>query len=140
MLEAEENVESWLKGYKSSGTLEKWIETIKPLRKNDIFRIVLASAFVPPLLKHINSRTFIVNLWGPSKSGKTSALYAALSAFGEPTEIKISFFSTLVGFERLLSIHSDFVLGVNERQICQSDNLLETFTYMLNEGKGKLRR
>lgn len=140
ILEAEENVESWLKGYKSSGTLEKWIKTMKPLRKNDIFRIVLASAFVPPLLKHINSRTFIVNIWGPSKSGKSAALYAALSAFGEPNEIKISFFSTLVGFERLLSIHSDFVLGVNERQICQSDNLLETFTYMLNEGKGKLRR
>lgn len=140
MLEAKENVESWLKGYKSSGTLEKWIKTMEPLRKNNIFRVVLSSAFVPPLLKHINSRTFIVNLWGPSKSGKTSALYAALSAFGEPTEIKISFFSTLVGFERLLSIHSDFVLGVNERQICQSDNLLETFTYMLNEGKGKLRR
>ena len=70
MLEAEENVESWLKGYKSSGTLEKWIETIKPLRKNDIFRIVLASAFVPPLLKHINSRTFIVNVWSESKSRK----------------------------------------------------------------------
>lgn len=140
MLEAEENVESWLKGYKSSGTLEKWIETIKPLRKNDIFRIVLASAFVPPLLKHINSRTFILNIWGPSKIGKSSTLVAALSAFGAPDEIKTSFFSTLVGFERLLSIHSDFVIGVNERQICQSDNLLETFTYMLNEGKGKLRR
>lgn len=80
-LEAEENATSWLEGFKSKGTLEKWIKVMKPLRENDIFRCVLASGFVPPLLKYIGARTFIVNIWGSSKSGKSASLYASLSAW-----------------------------------------------------------
>ena len=80
-LEGEENMTSWLEGFKSKGTLSKWIETMKPLRENNIFRVVLASSFVPPLLKYISSRTFIVNVWASSKSGKSAALFASLSAW-----------------------------------------------------------
>lgn len=63
MLEAEENAISWIEGFKSKGTLKNWIKAMKPLRKNNIFRVVLASSFVPPLLKYIGARTFIVNVW-----------------------------------------------------------------------------
>ena len=80
-LEGEENMTSWLKGFKSSGTLENWVKVMKPLRENNIFRVVLSSSFVPPLLKYISSRTFIVNVWGSSKSGKSAALFASLSAW-----------------------------------------------------------
>lgn len=62
-LEAEENASSWLEGFKSKGKLENWIKVMKPLRENNIFRVVLASGFVPPLLKYIGARTFIVNVW-----------------------------------------------------------------------------
>ena len=135
VLDAEENSMSWLSGYKRSGTLEKWVEIMKPLRSNDIFRAVLASGFVPPLLRYIGSRTFIVNLWGSSKSGKSASLYASLSAWGNPEELKVTFNSTLVGFERLVSLFSDIVLGVNEKQVSHNRQLFETFVYMLNERK-----
>lgn len=62
-LEAEENASSWLEGFKSKGKLENWIKVMKPLRENNIFRVVLASGFVPPLLKYIGARTFIINVW-----------------------------------------------------------------------------
>lgn len=135
VLDAEENSMSWLRGYATSGTIEKWVETMEPLRSNDIFRVVLASGFVPPLLRYIGSRTFIVNLWGSSKSGKSASLYASLSAFGNPEELKVTFNSTLVGFERLVSLFSDIVLGVNEKQVSHNRQLFETFVYMLNERK-----
>lgn len=139
ILDADENSMSWLKGYRKSGTLETWIETMKGLRKNKIFRLVLASAFVPPLLRHIGSRSFIVNVWGTSRSGKSASLYASLSAWGNPEELKVTFNSTLVGFERLMSLFSDIVIGVNEKQVSHNKQLFETFIYMLNEGKSKLR-
>lgn len=110
VLDAEENSMSWLAGYKTSGKIETWVEVMQPLRNNDIFRVVLASGFVPPLLRYIGSRTFIVNLWGSSKSGKSANLYASLSAWGNPEELKVTFNSTLVGFERLVSLFSDIVL------------------------------
>ncbi len=135
ILDAEENSMSWLRGYAKSGTIEKWVEVMKPLRSNDIFRVVLASGFVPPLLRYIGSRTFIVNLWGSSKSGKSASLYASLSAWGNPEELKVTFNSTLVGFERLVSLFSDIVLGVNEKQVSHNRQLFETFVYMLNERK-----
>lgn len=135
VLDAEENSMSWLRGYATSGTIEKWVETMETLRSNDIFRVVLASGFVPPLLRYIGSRTFIVNLWGTSKSGKSASLYASLSAFGNPEELKVTFNSTLVGFERLVALFSNIVLGVNEKQISHNRQLFETFVYMLNERK-----
>lgn len=58
---------------------------------------------------------------------------------GNPEETKVTFHSTLVGFERLMSLLSDIVIGVNEKQVSHSENLLETFIYMLNEGRSKLR-
>ena len=139
ILDGEENLMSWLKGYKKSGTIENWIETMKSFRKNNIFRAILATSFVPPLLKHIGCRTFIVNLWGPSKSGKSATLYASLSAWGNPEELKTTFNATLVGFERLVALFSDIVLGVDEKQVSHNKQLFETFIYMLNEGKSKLR-
>lgn len=140
VLDAEENSMSWLRGYAKIGTIEKWVEIMKPLRNNDIFRVVLASGFVPPLLRYIGSRTFIVNLWGSSKSGKSASLYASLSAWGNPEELKVTFNSTLVGFERLVSLFSDIVLGVNEKQVSHNRQLFETFVYMLNERKKQVKR
>ena len=139
ILDADENSMSWLKGYRQSGTLKTWIETMKELRNNNIFRLVLASGFVPPLLRYIGSRTFIVNVWGASRSGKSASLYASLSAWGNPEELKVTFNSTLVGFERLFTLFSNIVLGINEKQVSHNKQLFETFIYMLNEGKSKLR-
>ena len=139
ILDTDENSMSWLKGYRKSGTLKTWIETMKELRNNNIFRLVLASGFVPPLLRYIGSRTFIVNVWGASRSGKSASLYASLSAWGNPEELKVTFNSTLVGFERLFTLFSNIVLGINEKQVSHNKQLFETFIYMLNEGKSKLR-
>lgn len=139
ILDTDENSISWLKGYRQSGTLKTWIETMKELRNNNIFRLVLASGFVPPLLRYIGSRTFIVNVWGASRSGKSASLYASLSAWGNPEELKVTFNSTLVGFERLFALLSNIVLAINEKQVSHNKQLFETFIYMLNEGKSKLR-
>lgn len=82
-LEAEENASSWLEGFKSKGKLENWVKIMKPLRENNIFRVVLASGFVPPLLKYIGARTFIVNVWRIEQEWKISKFICKFKCMAE---------------------------------------------------------
>ena len=58
------------------------------------FRAVLAASFASPLVAVLDVQTFIVYLWGRSRSGKTPTLKAAGSVWGDPTEGADSYFRT----------------------------------------------
>ncbi|MBS4026666.1 MAG: DUF927 domain-containing protein [Clostridia bacterium] len=127
-------------GYRESGTLTDWINDIKPLLKYPIARFMLAASFAGPMLKIFNQRVYFIHNWGPSRGGKTAALKAALSVWGEPEVIMANFNSTRVGLERLAAFYSDLPLGVDERQVVgDKQGLIESLVYMLGMGKGKTR-
>ena len=127
-------------GYRESGTLTDWIKDIKPLLKYPIARFMLAASFAAPMLKLFNQRVYFIHNWGPSRGGKTAALKAALSVWGEPEVIMANFNSTRVGLERLAAFYSDLPLGVDERQVVgDKQGLIESLVYMLGMGKGKTR-
>lgn len=126
--------------YKKEGTLDGWVETMRPHRERDKFRFILAASFTAPLLKIIKQRTFFVYNWGNSKAGKTAALKAALSAWGDPEHLMVNFNATQVGLERTAALYRDLPLGIDERQLSggrQDD--LERIVYMIANGKGKVR-
>jgi len=126
--------------YKKEGTLSGWVKTMRPHRERDKFRFILAASFAAPLLKIIRQRTFIIHNWGDSKAGKTAALKAALSAWGDPERLMVSFNATQVGLERIAALYCDLPLGVDERQLAgrrQED--VEQKIYMIAEGRGKVR-
>ncbi|MBS3969647.1 MAG: DUF927 domain-containing protein [Clostridia bacterium] len=127
-------------GYRESGTLTDWINNIIPLLKFPIARFMLAASFAAPMLKLFNQRVYFIHNWGPSRGGKTAALKAALSVWGEPEVIMANFNSTRVGLERLAAFYSDLPLGVDERQVVgDKQGLIESLVYMLGMGKGKTR-
>lgn len=127
-------------GYHESGTLQEWIEAVKPVRQHPLARAALAAAFAAPLLKLLNQRVFILHLWGPSRGGKTAALKAALSVWGSPEDLIASFNATKVGLERLASFYSDLPLGIDERQVVgDKQGFVESLVYLLGLGKGKAR-
>ncbi len=126
--------------YRKEGTLGGWVETMRPHRGRDRFRFILAASFAAPLLKIIKQRTFFVYNWGNSKAGKTAALKAALSAWGDPERLMVNFNATQVGLERTAALYRDLPLGIDERQLSggrQED--LERVVYMIANGKGKVR-
>lgn len=126
--------------YQKCGTLESWVKTMQPHRKRDKFRFILAASFAAPLLKIVKQRTFIVYNWGNSKGGKTAALKAALSAWGDPEKLMVSFNATKVGLERTASFFCDLPLGVDERQHAgNKQELLQEIVYMLSSETGKIR-
>lgn len=126
--------------YHSQGTLEEWMEIVKPVREFPVARFILAAGFASPLLELIGERVFVIHTWGPSRGGKTAAMKAALSIWGNPEGIMSSFNATKVGLERTAALYSDLPLGIDERQIVGGDQRkIEEIIYTLSMGKSKAR-
>lgn len=126
--------------YCKNGTMERWIEHMAPHRARNKFRFILAASFTAPLLRIIKQRIFFVYNWGGSKGGKTAALKAALSAWGDPERLMVSFNATQVGLERTAAFYCDLPLGIDERQMAGAKpGELARTVYMIGSGTGKLR-
>lgn len=126
--------------YCQNGTLENWIANMAPHRNRDRFRFILAASFAAPLLRIVKQRIFFVYNWGGSKGGKTAALKAALSAWGDPERLMVNFNATQVGLERTAAFYCDLPLGIDERQLAgNNQGTLEKIVYMIASGTGKLR-
>ena len=126
--------------YCKNGTMERWVEHIAPHRARMKFRFILAAGFAAPLLRIVKQRIFFVYNWGGSKGGKTAALKAALSAWGDPERLMVSFNATQVGLERTAAFYCDLPLGIDERQLAgNNQGALEKIVYMIASGTGKIR-
>lgn len=126
--------------YCQNGTMEKWVEHMAPHRERDKFRFILAASFAAPLLRIVKQRIFFVYNWGGSKGGKTAALKAALSAWGDPERLMVNFNATQVGLERTAAFYCDLPLGIDERQLAgNNQGALEKIVYMIASGTGKIR-
>lgn len=140
VLDIEPSLRGWANAYGFKGTLEGWIETMAKHRERDKFRFILAASFTAPLLKIISSRIFFVYNWGGSKGGKTAALKAALSAWGDPEKLMVNFNATQVALERMAGFYCDLPLGIDERQLAgNNQGSLEKIVYMLASGTGRAR-
>lgn len=104
-----------------AGTLEEWVAGMAPVRDSSpAFRCVLAASFASPLVAVLGVQTFIVYLWGRSRSGKTPTLKAAGSVWGDPTEGSDSYFRTFAdtpkSIVRAAALLHDVPLIVDELQ------------------------
>lgn len=139
-LDIDPSQRSMAAAYCQSGTMEKWVEHMAPHRVRDKFRFILAASFAAPLLRIVRQRIFFVYNWGGSKGGKTAALKAALSAWGDPERLMVNFNATQVGLERTASFYCDLPLGIDERQLAgNNQGALEKIVYMIASGTGKIR-
>ena len=126
--------------YCKNGTMERWVEHMTPHRARMKFRFILAAGFAAPLLRIVKQRIFFVYNWGGSKGGKTAALKATLSAWGDPERLMVSFNATQVGLERTAAFYCDLPLGIDERQLAgNNQGALEKIVYMIASGTGKIR-
>lgn len=140
VLDIEPSLRGWAAAYHTTGTFEGWIETMNPHRERDKFRFILAASFAAPLLRILSQRIFLVYNWGGSKGGKTAALKAALSAWGDPERLMVNFNATQVALERMAGFYNDLPLGIDERQLAgQKQESLEKIVYMLASGTGRAR-
>lgn len=122
------------------GSLQEWVEMVSPYRKNRIFEFYIASALTPPLIDILIVKNVTVYNWWSSGGGKTAALKAAASIYGNPDDMLVSFYSTQVGIERSIAPLRYIPLCVDERQLAGSDQeSINKLIYMVTEEKTKVR-
>ena len=140
VLDIEPSLKGWAAAYHANGTFEAWKDTMRPHRERDKFRFILAASFAAPLLRILSQRIFFVYNWGGSKGGKTAALKAALSAWGDPERLMVNFNATQVALERMAGFYNDLPMGIDERQLAgQKQESLEKIVYMIASGTGRAR-
>lgn len=140
ILDVDPSQKNMAAAYCQAGEFAEWLRLMAPHRERDKFRFILAASFTAPLLRIIRQRIFLVYNWGGSKGGKTAALKAALSAWGDPERLMASFNATQVGLERMASFYNDLPLGIDERQSAgKNQEGLEKLVYMIASGTGKVR-
>lgn len=140
VLDIEPSLSGWAAAYCREGSLNDWTAQMAPHRARYRFRFILAAAFTAPLLRILRQRIFFVYNWGGSKGGKTAALKAALSAWGDPERLMVSFNATQVALERIAGFFCDLPLGIDERQLAgNKQDMLEKIVYMLASGTGRAR-
>lgn len=140
ILDIEPSLRGWASAYHCNGTFYGWKELMEPHRERDKFRFLLAASFTAPLLRILQQRIFFVYNWGGSKGGKTAALKASLSAWGDPERLMVNFNATQVALERMAGFYNDLPMGIDERQLAgQKQENLEKIVYMIASGTGRAR-
>jgi hypothetical protein len=140
VLDIDVSLRAWAAAYHTSGDRSTWIKTMAPHRQRDKFRFILAASFTAPLLRILSQRIFFVYNWSDSRGGKTAALKAALSVWGDPEKLMVNFNATQVALERMAGFYNDLPMGIDERQLAgNKQENIEKIVYMLASGTGRAR-
>lgn len=127
-----------------AGDYEKWKDEMVQLRKNKIFRLLMASSFASPLIERLGILPFVVHVWGGTGVGKTVGIMAAMSVWGNPEVGKLvrSMNATQVSLGRTASFLHSVPFAGDELQIIKSrwdnyDQLIMFLTEGIDRGRGK---
>lgn len=129
---------------RTGGTFEAWKDTAAEVRQMSLTaRILLAASFASVLLEPLGCLPFFVHLWGvDSGTGKTVALMAAASVWGDPavgSYVK-TFDGTVVGLEKTAAFLNSLPLCLDELQLAKDSRGRTAFdVYKLAQGVGRTR-
>jgi putative DNA primase/helicase len=127
--------------YRTSGTLEEWIENVsKKCLGNPLLIFSVSCAFAGPLMRSFNVQGGGFALEGESSVGKSTALIAAGSVWGGGGRLGFcrTFAATQTALESIGEIHNDGCLILDELTMCEPAEI-EKIIYMLANGFGKGR-
>jgi uncharacterized protein (DUF927 family) len=123
------------------GDFDVWLQVAEKARKHHAaVRFVLASSLASALLKKMQKQLFFVHMWSKSGVGKSVALSAALSVWGDPERLFTTFNATNVGTERLADFNKNIPLCLDELQTVKDKHYDPSkFIYQMTSGVNKIR-
>lgn len=122
-----------------SGTAEEWRNSVAALAAgNSRLVFVLSVAFAGPLADVVGEDSGGFHLRGGSSSGKSTALKAAASVWGDPSTYPRLWRATANGLEGLAALHNDGLLILDELSQIDPREAGEA-AYLLANGQGKAR-
>lgn len=124
--------------YRTAGSLEEWQKLAGLCVGNPKLGFALSCAFTGPLLELAGVEGGLFSFEGGSSCGKTTALMAAASVWGNPEFHVKSWWATDNSLEVTASLHNDGLLVLDELGQARTKTLGES-VYMLSGGMGKAR-
>ncbi|CAJ0719302.1 DUF927 domain-containing protein [Ralstonia mannitolilytica] len=122
-----------------AGTVEDWRQSVSALASGNTRMVfALSVAFAGPLAEVTGEDSGGFHLRGGSSSGKTTALKAAASVWGEPSAYVRMWRATTNGLEGLAALHNDGLLILDELSQIDPREAGDA-AYMLANGQGKVR-
>jgi hypothetical protein len=122
------------------GTLAKWKSNVaKPARRSSRLVFAICTAFAAPLIRFANLNSFGVQLSGPPKIGKSTALLAGASVIGFHRERDLpNFRVTDAALGEIPAEHNDSMLPLNELALLKGrkSERIRDLAYGLSEGTG----
>lgn len=130
----------FVEAFRSKGNEQEWLERIKKIRKNEKLRLYTDASLAAPLLKIVNGLGFITHLWGGSGNGKSVALYAALSIWGDPAKLFLTLTATNLSLELIAHVLQNFPMAGDELTQLDSKTMTpQDVAYLFANGHGKNR-
>lgn len=121
------------------GEVEDWTNSVARLAAgNSRLVFALSAAFAGPLLNFAGEDSGGFHFRGGSSSGKTTALKAAASVWGNPKNYPRLWRATTNGLEGLAALHNDGLLILDELSQMDPKEAGDA-AYMLANGQGKTR-
>ena len=122
-----------------SGTAEEWRHSVAALASgNSRLVFALSVAFAGALADVVGEDSGGFHLRGGSSSGKSTALKAAASVWGDPSTYPRLWRATANGLEGLAALHNDGLLILDELSQIDPKEAGEA-AYLLANGQGKAR-
>ena len=125
--------------FSTAGTAQEWRDSVAALAAGNS-RVVFAicTAFAGALAGLVGEDSGGFHLRGKSSCGKSTALKAAASVWGDPLTYARAWRATANGLEGLASLHNDGLLILDELSQCDPKEAGEA-AYLLANGQGKAR-
>ena len=83
-LDTEQDFKRTVDAIREEGTLDEWIQTVRPLMNNLYLRLTVAASLASPLIEKVGALPFVLHLWGGTGAGKTVGMMVAASVWGNP--------------------------------------------------------
>lgn len=134
-----QNVHALEPAFAVSGTAEEWRDSVAALASgNSRLVFALSVAFAGALADVVGEDSGGFHLRGGSSSGKSTALKAAASVWGDPSTYPRLWRATANGLEGLAALHNDGLLILDELSQIDPKEAGEA-AYLLANGQGKAR-
>lgn len=144
--DGDSDYEPIFRNIKSGGDYGVWREHCGKLRKNIIVRLAFAAAAGSVLIEKLNILPFVLHIWsGESGTGKTVAIMAAMSIWGNPKMggLVKTMNTTKVGIMRTsaflysLPYAGDELQTMKDRWVTNFDQLIYQITEGIDRGRGR---
>jgi hypothetical protein len=125
----------------SKGSFIEWKNAIEKYVLNSPLPSIIMATGMAGLLRRWcpDSENFIFHVYGESSHGKSNAMIAAASSWGDPEKLMDNWRTTDNGLERRGVARNDMALFLDESGQAPSDDVLSNAVYALGNGGEKMR-